>query len=472
MKKEKISIGIILDSPIISAWVFSTLKEIIQLDNFEIKMIVKYPDKKEPKKNNLFYYLYKKFENKRKLVIENALEKMDIKNIIKNTKITDYSNKLNDDKLIKVDLIINFTNYELDPIFYEYTKFGIWQNQFYKNYSKNNVFNSFWEVFNNDNITCVNLGITFLDKSYLIANSYISTDLLSIKRNTNNAYWKNSSLILKNLLKFGKNQEKFFDEIKKNPFDCDIKKLPKNNDYFLIIIKMIIRSVKARFFERLFFEQWEILFKFGLKPVSKIKKFTKISSKNGFLADPHIIFKNDHYFVFVEETETMNGKGHISIIDIDSNGNYTIPKKILDCPYHLSYPSIFDYQNNYYMIPESHENNTIEIYKCAKFPDNWKFQQTLFKNINAVDSTLFKYNRKWWLFTCIKENSNLTEYNELFIYYSDQPFSENWVSHPMNPVVSDVRKARSTGKVFEKEEEIFRPSQDCSSGYGYRVIIN
>jgi hypothetical protein len=72
----------------------------------------------------------------------------------------------------------------------------------------------------------------------------------------------------------------------------------------------------------------------------------------------------------------------------------------------------------------------------------------------------------------IKENSNLTEYNELFIYYSDQPFSENWVSHPMNPVVSDVRKARSTGKVFEKEEEIFRPSQDCSSGYGYRVIIN
>ena len=41
MKKEKISIGIILDSQIISAWVFSTLKEIIQLDNFEIKMIVK-----------------------------------------------------------------------------------------------------------------------------------------------------------------------------------------------------------------------------------------------------------------------------------------------------------------------------------------------------------------------------------------------------------------------------------------------
>tara|TARA_B110000467_G_C17894369_1_gene251526 strand:+ start:285 stop:449 length:165 start_codon:yes stop_codon:yes gene_type:complete len=41
MKKEKITIGIILDSSIIPAWVFSTLKEIIQLDNFEIKMIVK-----------------------------------------------------------------------------------------------------------------------------------------------------------------------------------------------------------------------------------------------------------------------------------------------------------------------------------------------------------------------------------------------------------------------------------------------
>jgi len=472
MKKEKITIGIILDSSIIPAWVFSTLKEIIQLDNFEIKMIVKYPDKKESEKNNLIHNIYKKFESKRKLLIKNALEKIDIKNIIKNAEIIDYSNKLNNNKLIKVDLIINFTNYELDLIFYKYTKFGIWQNQFYKNYSKNNTFNSFWEVFNNNNVTCVNLGMTYSNKLYLITNSYISTDLLSTKRNTNNTYWKNSSLILRSLLKFEKNQEKFIEEIKKNPSDFYIKKLPKNKDYLLIIIKMMIRTVKARFFQKLFFDQWEILFKFGGKPVSETKKFTKISSKKGFLADPHIIFKNDHYFVFVEETETMNGKGHISIIDIDSNGNYTIPKKILDCPYHLSYPSIFDYQDNYYMIPESHKNKTIEIYKCDKFPDNWKFQQTLFKNIDAVDTTLFQYNEKWWLFTCIKQNSNLIEYNELFIYYSDQPFSENWVSHPMNPVVSDVRKARSAGKIFEKEGKIFRPSQDCSSGYGYRVIIN
>lgn len=475
MKKEKISIGIILDSLIIPAWVFSTLKEIIQLDNFEIKIIIKYLDKKESKKNDFFYSMYKKFENKRKLLIKNALEEMDIKNIKKNTKIINYSknsNKLNDSDLNKVDIIINFTNYKLDPIFHKYTKFGIWQNQFYKNYSKNNVFNGFWEVFNNDNVTCVNLETTFLDKSYVITNSYISTDVLSIKRNVNNICWKNSSLILRGLLKFEKNQENFFEEIKRFPLDFHSKKSPKNNDYLLIIMKMVIRSVKARFFQKLFFDKWVILFKFGSKPITEIENYTKISSKNGFLADPHIIFKNDHYFVFVEETETTNGKGHISIIDIDLNGNYTTPKKILDCPYHLSYPSIFDYQDNYYMIPESHENKTIGIYKCDKFPDNWKFQQTLLKNIDAVDTTLFQYNKKWWLFTCIKQNSNLAEYNELFIYYSDQLFSKNWMSHPMNPVVSDVRKARSAGKIFEKEGKIFRPSQDCSSGYGYRVIIN
>lgn len=475
MVKEKLNIGIILESEIIPAWMYLALTDIIQSENIEIKILIKYFDGEKNGKINFFYNMFKKFENKRKLLIENAFEEKNLKKDIKNIKIINhFENSIEsiDNQITELDVLINFTNKKIDVKYYKNIKFGIWHYRFGKNHFENNSLNSFWEVFNNENITKVDLEAWFKEKSYLINSVIISTDLLSVKRNSNYIYWKNSSLLLKNLIKLQQNKNWFFEELKKQPLNLINEKLPKTKDYLKIIIKMLFRNVKARINQKLFQYKWIILFKFGENSIDKISNFNIISPKNGFLADPHIIFKDDQYFVFVEETKTMDGKGHISVINIDSKGNHTKPKKIIECKYHLSYPFIFEYQNEYYLIPESHENKTIEIYKCNKFPDIWEFKQTLFENVDAVDTTLFQYKNKWWMFTCVKKNSNFREYDDLFLYYSDNPFSKKWVSHPMNPIVSDIRKARSAGNIFEKEGKIFRPSQDCSFGYGYRVIIN
>jgi hypothetical protein len=94
-------------------------------------------------------------------------------------------------------------------------------------------------------------------------------------------------------------------------------------------------------------------------------------------------------------------------------------------------------------------------------------------NVNAVDSTLFYHNNKWWLFTVIdKIDSVLAVSPELYLFYTDDFLSENWTSHPQNPVVSDVRSARPAGKIFIKEGKIYRPSQDCSGRYGNSFDIN
>ena len=42
----------------------------------------------------------------------------------------------------------------------------------------------------------------------------------------------------------------------------------------------------------------------------------------------------------------------------------------------------------------------------------------------------------------------------------------------MNPIISDVRKSRSAGKIFKYNGCLYRPSQDCSKDYGYRTIFN
>ena len=62
--------------------------------------------------------------------------------------------------------------------------------------------------------------------------------------------------------------------------------------------------------------------------------------------------------------------------------------------------------------------------------------------------------------------------NNLYLFSSDNLFSNNWASHPLNPIISDVRKSRPAGKIFKHNGYLYRPSQDCSKDYGYRTIIN
>jgi hypothetical protein len=72
---------------------------------------------------------------------------------------------------------------------------------------------------------------------------------------------------------------------------------------------------------------------------------------------------------------------------------------------HLSFPNIFrikhDDKDIWYMIPETHENRTIDLYQARDFPNQWVYETTLMRNVQAVDSVFFLYQEKWWLFTSI-----------------------------------------------------------------------
>ncbi len=125
------------------------------------------------------------------------------------------------------------------------------------------------------------------------------------------------------------------------------------------------------------------------------------------------------------------------------------------------------------MIPETNQNKTIELYKCCDFPYIWKFEKYIMENISGTDTTLFHYENKWWLFTTIDQTGGVSSCStELFLFYSDDPIMGKWVSHPLNPVVSDESRARCAGKIFIDDGKIYRPSQDCSIRYGRGLNIN
>ena len=71
--------------------------------------------------------------------------------------------------------------------------------------------------------------------------------------------------------------------------------------------------------------------------------------------------------------------GFISVIKINNEGEISTPTPVLNKDYHLAYPFLFEDNNDYYLIPESAENNKISLYKCVSFLTNGTLYLTLVK---------------------------------------------------------------------------------------------
>jgi hypothetical protein len=248
--------------------------------------------------------------------------------------------------------------------------------------------------------------------------------------------------------------------------------IPSNRIMLKSLYALLITVVK-RIYHKLFWgEQWFLLFNFGSK-ASNYEKYSWIMPpRDRFWADPHIIKNENTYFIFVEEYIYHKRKAHISVIELSESGKYTEPTTVLEQNYHLSYPFTFRYEGKYYMVPETSENKTIELYECTEFPYQWCFLMNLMHNAVAVDTTLFNYSNLWWMFTAMPEKTEALPKVKLFLYYSMNLFSEDWHPHPQNPVIDEFSGPRPAGKIFMKNGKIYRPAQDSSKGYGTGIFIN
>jgi hypothetical protein len=204
-----------------------------------------------------------------------------------------------------------------------------------------------------------------------------------------------------------------------------------------------------------------------------ITKFKLLQPPDGrFWADPNVLYHEDDYYVFFEDASVDSGHGHIAVIQLHTDGTASSPIKVLEKPYHLSYPFIFEWENQLYMIPETASNRSIELYRCIEFPLRWKFVENLMSDLFAYDATLIKHDGIWWLFANVKQHTGASSWDELCLFYSNSPLSTEWIPHPRNPSVSDVRSARPAGAFFRKDGHLYRPSQNSSNRYGYALDVN
>jgi hypothetical protein len=121
------------------------------------------------------------------------------------------------------------------------------------------------------------------------------------------------------------------------------------------------------------------------------------------------------------------------------------------------------------MMPETRMNRTLEMYRAEEFPSRWVLDNELMRDVHAVDPTLLQYGERYWLFVNLAQKTYST-CDELNLFFADSPLGP-WHSHPLNPIVSDVRYARPAGALFWEGKRLIRPAQDCSTAYGYAISL-
>ncbi len=188
-----------------------------------------------------------------------------------------------------------------------------------------------------------------------------------------------------------------------------------------------------------------------------------------FWADPFVLSTPEAHFVFVEELLFSARRGHIAVLELARNGTLRSVRKVLEQPYHLSYPFIFEWEGVRYMLPESGQNRTVALYRCVAFPHRWVPYRVLLSGVNAADATLVEHQGRWWMFTTQAE-SGQSIHEHLYLYSAETPLGP-FLPHPGNPVKSGLRGSRPAGAMFSREGILYRPTQDCSRVYGEAVVL-
>lgn len=204
---------------------------------------------------------------------------------------------------------------------------------------------------------------------------------------------------------------------------------------------------------------------FRLKPVN--------IPKNEFWADPFLFeYKNDNY-VFFENYEYDTRKGKISCGIINGSDLINIVD-VMDFDYHLSYPFIFRDGDDIFLMPETHENKRLEIYKCIMFPNKWELYSSAFEGEVVHDASFYVDESGCrWLFINKQAHTKSSDCSELFIYKVDNFKLDGLTPHKDNPVLIGDDIARNGGGIFNYNGSIYRPSQANVDGvYGKALNIN
>jgi len=249
---------------------------------------------------------------------------------------------------------------------------------------------------------------------------------------------------------------------------ASVEETPRSQPSLLVLLARafwFVRKVLTKADSLLGPEAWQI------EIAGPRKRWLLKGDAGNFVADTFPAAENGRRYVFYEHYVGKTKKGLLEAREFSPDTGFGPPFPILETPYHLSYPYVWSWEGQWFMVPESSQNRTVDLYRAEEFPGRWTFVKTLLSDIRAVDSSLFFHQGRWWLFAAVADDARASTWDSLHLFFTEDFRTGSWTPHPRNPIVQDVRRARPAGRPFFRDGKLYRPAQDCSVRYGYAIRI-
>ncbi len=194
-------------------------------------------------------------------------------------------------------------------------------------------------------------------------------------------------------------------------------------------------------------------------------------------ADPLLFHHEGGRWLFCEAFDMATGKGDIAVIDLTDPKHPGAPKAVLTESYHLSFPTVFDWNGEVWMIPETGTNHSLNLYRCKQFPDEWELVRAFPTGEKELADTILldvQPGELTLLCSQVKaENGLYTRYRRYALRVDEQA-EDGFVLEEDETFGLENRNydlgARNAGPVFTWAGQTVRPAQ-VSTKVDYGVYL-
>ncbi|MCF8205820.1 MAG: hypothetical protein K9J82_12125 [Methylotenera sp.] len=186
-----------------------------------------------------------------------------------------------------------------------------------------------------------------------------------------------------------------------------------------------------------------------------------------YLADPFGLVRGNTLHVFVEAFDYRVKRATLErhalrLADLQWQGGTTV----MDRPFHLSYPQVFEHGGQTWMVPESYQAGEIALYRATDDSlDQWQRECALISGVPGADASLIEYQGRLWMFYTLV-GPGARDQRELHVAQAPA-LTGPWTPLPSNPVRVNRNGARPAGRPFVGHDGVLTlPVQDSSTGYG------
>lgn len=185
------------------------------------------------------------------------------------------------------------------------------------------------------------------------------------------------------------------------------------------------------------------------------------------MADPFIVEENGKYYIFYEELSAKYrhfGGADICVLQSEDGIVWQRIGCALHEPFHLSFPNVFYWQGEWYMLPEAHFSGEMRLYKATDFPMKWELHNVLMSGMAYADPMIFEQEGVWYLWY-----NTYLDGDDLVLYTADSPIG-NWTEHPASPIRTNGDDTRPAGRIAKVENRLVYFVQSHKEGYGTGMI--